>query len=79
MLPRLFFENFCDTSFVVTTTSAASDRHKSATQEEPTATSADRGEGEEIIVGFLCGFVSPARTGEVGVKRGLHVSCCICV
>lgn len=57
MLPRLFFENFCDTSFVVTTTACQ--------EQQPTAMEQDNMEGEEIIVGFLCGFVSQARAGEV--------------
>lgn len=45
MLPRLFFDNFCDTTFM--------------------AVSRDKADGKEIVVGFLCGFVSQSRTGEV--------------
>ncbi|CAM9406401.1 unnamed protein product, partial [Hapterophycus canaliculatus] len=38
MLPRLFFENFCDTTLVA--------------------------ERKEIVVGFLCGFISQSSVGE---------------
>lgn len=71
MLPRLFFENFCDTSFVVVTTResapvADGEHHdspaRSARQGHSTAT---RGERDENVVGFLCGFVSQSRVGEV--------------
>lgn len=69
MLPRLFFENFSDTTFMVTTTAAVCDPEKSTTQpahqEQPTATTTDQGGGREIIVGFLCGLVSQAKVGEV--------------
>lgn len=44
MLPRLFFENFCDTTFMAVR---------------------DEADGKEVIVGFLCGFVSQSRAGEV--------------
>lgn len=67
MLPRLFFENFCGTSFVVTTTADIAGPRNSPSQERPTAANEDhcKGERDEIIVGFLCGFVSQSRTGEV--------------
>lgn len=44
MLPRLFFENFCDTTFMAVR---------------------DGADGKEVVVGFLCGFVSQSRVGEV--------------
>lgn len=51
MLPRLFFENFCDTTFVVVTDEAGG---------------GDSGQArEELILGFLCGFISQSRAGEV--------------
>lgn len=71
MLPRLFFENFSHTSFVV-----AIDDQQPPTQparQEPTAANADNGDngqGKETIVGFICGFVSQSRTGEV--RRSIH-------
>ena len=75
MLPRLFFEHFCDTSFVVVTCKksepvAASEPpqtpNRPERQERSTAAQSGDGERDEIIVGFLCGFVSQSRTGEVG-------------
>lgn len=67
MLPRLFFEHFCDTSFVVElctqkhyqSAAAGEDDPILSTSKSPTATK----EGQ--VVGFLCGFVSQARAGEV--------------
>ncbi len=71
MLPRLFFENFCDTSFVVTTTRetgavAGEQPHSSAARPARQGQSTVvRGERDKIIVGFLCGFLSQSRPGEV--------------
>eukprot|EP00752_Nemacystus_decipiens_P003802 g3498.t1 len=78
MLPRLFFENFRDTTFIVTTT--ARDPGKSPTQparhdEQPPATRTNAGQrgGEESIAGFLCGFVSQSRAGEAHAHFiGIH-------
>ena len=61
MLPRLFFENFSDTTFVVETTQPAG-------RGQRTASNAGKGEGKHEVVGFLCGFVSQSRAGEV--RRG---------
>lgn len=58
MLPRLFFENFCDTTFVVVVDPDFDDKKCQ----------------EERVVGFLCGFVSQSRVGEVrggSVRRSL--------
>lgn len=44
MLPRLFFDNFCNTTFMAVR---------------------DEADGKELVVGFLCGFVSQSRAGEV--------------
>ncbi|CAM9105317.1 unnamed protein product [Scytosiphon promiscuus] len=50
MLPRLFFENFCSTTFVAV-------RDETEGKERGQA-------GNELVVGFLCGFVSESRAGE---------------
>lgn len=67
MLPRLFFEHFCDTSFAV----VLRDKRLSAKIATPTSTTATDPTGataqgrEDEVVGFLCGFISQAKAGEV--------------
>lgn len=57
MLPRLFFENFCDTSFVAVLNEEGDGPTKTSSAPEPGR--------EEKVVGFLCGFTSQSRAGEV--------------
>lgn len=77
MLPRLFFEHFCDTTFVVEVSDHAPDgTGQVSTPSTPTVDSAagddtpalsQSQEEEKQVVGFLCGFVSQAKAGEVSV------------
>lgn len=60
MLPRLFFDNFCDTTFMAVI------RDEAQQAEAQQAEAADTTQRDEVIVGFLCGFVSQSRAGEVG-------------
>ncbi|CAM9862338.1 unnamed protein product [Ectocarpus fasciculatus] len=53
MLPRLFFDNFCDTTFVAVIRDEAQE-----------AGGADTKQRADVIVGFLCGFISQSRAGE---------------
>lgn len=79
MLPRLFFDNFCDTSFVVVLADGeGEDRHPSTTGSISTAAAAPpprppaAAEGKESVVGFLCGFISQSRVGEVSAPRPVY-------
>lgn len=87
MLPRLFFDHFCDTSFVVVQLTqqeqgdhASGQEHYlsiSSSETTPTTTtyvaetaaagSVEAQEGH--VVGFLCGFISQARPGEVSGRK----------
>ncbi|CAM9267092.1 unnamed protein product [Ectocarpus sp. 12 AP-2014] len=59
MLPRLFFDHFCDTTFMAVI------RDEEAQKAEAQQTeAADTTQRDEVIVGFLCGFVSQSRAGE---------------
>ncbi|CAN0291134.1 unnamed protein product [Ectocarpus sp. 6 AP-2014] len=58
MLPRLFFDNFCDTTFMAVI------RDEAQPAEAQQAEAADTKQRDEVVVGFLCGFVSQSRAGE---------------
>lgn len=78
MLPRLFFDHFCDTTFVAEVSDHAADgidhvSTPSASTANPAAeddapASSQSQEEEKQVVGFLCGFVSQAKAGEVSLR-----------
>lgn len=90
MLPRLFFENFANTSFVVVigddeetggTAGPPSPENSQGPTRPPLVEAPAPGmvasplvaSGQDIIVGFLCGFVSQCQEGEVGPQGLINV------
>ncbi|CAB1097101.1 unnamed protein product [Ectocarpus sp. CCAP 1310/34] len=64
MLPRLFFDNFCDTTFMAVIRDEEAQKAEAQIAEAQQADAADTTQRDEVIVGFLCGFVSQSRAGE---------------